>query len=110
MRVNGKTNPHGHIQLVPRGHNNEDIHIAIRVRLPVRMRAKQDDLVRLKALGNLARKAPDQPHCDIGATVPTILFACRNCCAFLRHTLILLGGEGALSTPKYFFPRFRHFF
>ena len=47
------------IQLVPRWHHHENVHIAIGVRLAIGVRAKQNDLVRLKLFSHLPRKSLD---------------------------------------------------
>jgi len=62
----------GHIQLVPRLHYHQDVHIAVFVRRAVGMRAEQDDLLGLKSLGNLARETADHAHRDVSATVPAL--------------------------------------
>ena len=58
------------IQLIPRRHDDQDVHVAVGVRLPVGMGAEQDDFMRMKSFGDLMRKTPNQPHRNLGATVP----------------------------------------
>ena len=56
-RVDGQTDLHGLVELIPARHDDEDIHIAVRVWLPIGVRAEQDNLVGVELLSDLAGKA-----------------------------------------------------
>jgi hypothetical protein len=64
------SNLHRLIQLIPRRHNDQDVDVAVRVGRAISVRAKQDDLLRLKPLGNLASKTTDHAHGDIRPSIP----------------------------------------
>jgi hypothetical protein len=48
------------IDYVVRWHDHQQIDVALLVRLAVRIRSKQNDLVRVEASGNLACETPDR--------------------------------------------------
>ncbi len=54
-----RANAHRLIDGVPRLHDDQKIHITFRVRRPVRVRAKQNDLFGVKSAANAARKPLD---------------------------------------------------
>ena len=58
------------IELIPAGHDHQNIHIAVRVRRRVGIGTEQDDLVGPEALGHLARELADDAHRDIGTAIP----------------------------------------
>jgi len=47
------------IVLVPRGHDDKDVNIAIGMRRAIGVRTKQNDFVRLKSVSDPAREAAD---------------------------------------------------
>ena len=57
------------IQLIACRHDDQQVHIAIGVRCSIRLGAEQDDLVRLKALGDLAGIAADDTHGNVGTPI-----------------------------------------
>jgi hypothetical protein len=59
MVIHGAANLYRLIELVVRRHDDQDIHIAIRMRLAISVGTKQDDLLGLKPLGNLAGEVAD---------------------------------------------------
>jgi hypothetical protein len=65
-------NLEGLIKLVAAWHHHEDVDVAVSVRTTVRVRAEEDDLVRFKSRGRLAREIADDRHWDIGPTIPAI--------------------------------------
>jgi hypothetical protein len=72
------------IELIPARHDDQDVHVAIRVRCSVRVRAEEDDRVRVKAFRNPARELSDHTHRDARASIP------MNSSAVLdTHTAIL---------------------
>ncbi len=66
----GQADPDGLIEFVAGGHDNQDVHVAVGVGRAVGIGAEQDDLVRLEALGDLAREAADQARGNVGPTTP----------------------------------------
>jgi hypothetical protein len=60
------------VVLVAARHDDEDVHVAVRVRHPVGIGAEQDDLVRVETLSDLARKPADHTHGNIGAAIPAV--------------------------------------
>jgi hypothetical protein len=58
-------NLHRFIDLIPGRHDDHDVHVALRVRRAVGVGAKQDDLLRPEALGDLPRVPADRAHWDI---------------------------------------------
>lgn len=58
------------IDLVPRWHDHHDIHIAVGMRPPVRVRPEQDDLLRIEPLRDLTREAPNECQRHIFSTMP----------------------------------------
>jgi hypothetical protein len=59
----------GLIDGIPRGHDNQQIDVALRVRLAIGVGAKQKDSVGMKTFGNLTHQAPDRRKWDVGRTV-----------------------------------------
>src|SRR5207253_2443262 len=66
----GQTDFERLIELVSRGHDDEDIDIAVGVRCTVSVGAEQDDFVRPKALGDLSSEPADDAHRNFRAAVP----------------------------------------
>ena len=58
-RRHGQANTNRLIVLVPRGHDDKNVHIAIGMRRAIGVRTKQNDFVRLKLLSDPAREAAD---------------------------------------------------
>ena len=83
--------PHGLAVLVPRRHDDQDVHIAVGVRRAVGVGAEQNDLVGVEALDDLAREAADQAHGDVGPTIPARGRSRRRGAAFGGHALIVPG-------------------
>jgi hypothetical protein len=50
---------------IVRRHDDQQIDVALRVRLAVGIGAEQDDLVRVESFGNLPGKAPDRRQRDV---------------------------------------------
>lgn len=59
-----------HIALIPRGHHHQNIDIAVLVRCAVGVRAEENDLFRVKAVGDLADELADHARWDMGTAVP----------------------------------------
>jgi hypothetical protein len=57
------------IKFVSTRHHNENVHVAVLVGLSICMRAKEDDLLRLKSLGHLPRETP---NCGLRYVRPAI--------------------------------------
>jgi hypothetical protein len=88
-RIDGEADSDRLVELVSARHDHQDIHIAVLVWRAVGIGPEQDDLVGLKALGDLASELPDQPHWDIGPTIPSGHRRLRGCVAFGDHEVIL---------------------
>lgn len=84
------------IDLVPCGHDDQDIDVAVGVRRAVSVRAEQDDFVGLEALGNLAREAADHAHGNVGPAIPAGGSSIGIGLAFALHPIILLAAVGLL--------------
>jgi hypothetical protein len=67
----GQPDFHCLILLISARHHDKDIDVAILVRRSIGMRSKEDDLVRLKALGHLACEFANHAHGDLIAAIPT---------------------------------------
>ena len=85
------------IKLVTRRHDDEDIDVAVLVRGAVGVRAEQDDLLRIEALGHLARELADLAHRDIRTAIPALWFRLASDGVLLGHVRILhdVGGPVA---------------
>src|SRR5438094_8084472 len=59
-RRHGNANLGGLIELIARRHHHDEINVAISVRLAVCVGTEQDDLVRMKAFSDSARKPLDR--------------------------------------------------
>jgi len=59
-------------ELVARRHDHEDVHVATSVRSPIGVGAEENDLLRLKAIRDLARVPPNHCYRHIGAGVPAL--------------------------------------
>lgn len=90
---------HGLIVLISRRHDDEQIHVAVLVRLAVGVRAEQDDLVRMEAFRDLTRVATDDRHRDVGRAVATDNLGLRFA-GFLAHALILPRSFRAVMPPR----------
>ena len=82
-------NANGLRVLMPGRHDDQNVHVAVRVRRPVRMRAEEDDLLRMEALGDLAREPANDAHRDIRSPKPAGRRRVEGCVAFVRHNVIL---------------------
>jgi hypothetical protein len=58
------------IELISRRHDHEDVDVTVGVRSAISMRAEQDDLVGLKAFGDLTGKSTNQAHGNVRSAVP----------------------------------------
>lgn len=77
------------IELVAGLHDDQQIHIAVRIRFAVGKGAKENNLVRLKSFGNTSRIAPNNVHWHIGPTIPLAGLVVRSEAAFGPHTTIV---------------------
>jgi hypothetical protein len=60
----------GQVEFVSRRHHNQDIHIAIVVRLAVCVRPEEDDFFGPITLGDSLRELANQPARNVGAAIP----------------------------------------
>lgn len=89
LRVNDPVDPYRLIDLIPRRHNDENVHVAVVVRRTISVRPEQDDLFRLETLGHLPRVAPDDPQRNVRPAVPARQWRSWPTTHFLRHTGIV---------------------
>src|ERR1051325_2261213 len=80
-RFKYRANSDGLTRFIRALHHHQQIHVAVFVWLAIRKRAKQDDLVGLESLRNLARVTTDRRHRNVGQTVARE----RNVASLLRH-------------------------
>lgn len=88
-RVDGEADLDGLPQLIPARHDDQNVHIAVGVRLAVGVRAEEDNLLRLEFFGDLAGKAADRGLRHIRAAIPAGRLLLRRSAAFGGHTRIL---------------------
>jgi hypothetical protein len=62
-------NPDGLIDFIRCGHHDENIDVAICMRFSVGMRAEEDDLLRMKAIGDLPGKPTNYGASDVFAEI-----------------------------------------
>lgn len=84
-----ESNPACLIQLVTSGHDNEKVHIAVGVQRAVRMRAEENDLVRVETLSDTPPEAPNFRKRDGSGTAPAWLRGSQDSAAFSGHVTIL---------------------
>src|SRR5207248_1093545 len=75
-------------------HNHQQIDVALVVRRPVGIRAEEDDLLRLEALGDLAREAPDGRERNVRRLVAVRLDVRAGGALWFRHGFILATASG----------------
>jgi len=64
--------PQGLIDFIARGHDDEQVHIAILVSFPTRVRTEENDLFRMEFAGNLFCQAGNHPcRCGKAGSRPT---------------------------------------
>jgi hypothetical protein len=63
--LESRADPDRLIDHIVRRHDDQQIDVALRVRLAVGIGAEQDDLVRVEPFGNLPGKAPDRRQRDV---------------------------------------------
>jgi hypothetical protein len=88
-RVKGLVDATGLIDLIPRWHDDKDVYVTVGVWRPVGIRAEENDLLGLKALGYLAGKAANLAPGNIGPTIPADRFSCVQRATFGCHNTIL---------------------
>jgi hypothetical protein len=67
----GKVNLRGLIQLVASRHHDENVHVAVGVRLAIGVRAEQDDFVRLKLFSDLSRESSNDAQGHMCPAIPS---------------------------------------
>jgi hypothetical protein len=77
------------IELIATSHHDEDIDIAIGVRLAVGVRAEEDDLFGVEKLGDFACEAMDGRLRHLRAAVPAVGLWLRSVTSFGGHICIL---------------------
>ena len=88
-RVDREADLHRLVELISRRHDNQDVHVAVRVRGAVRVRAEQDDLVWPEPLRYVAGELADQVHGNIGTVVEALAVFERDESGIARHAAIL---------------------
>jgi hypothetical protein len=79
----------GLIDGIARRHDDHQIDVALRVRRAVGIGAKEDDLVRLKPLGNLAREAADRRQRNVWRSIAVRLdVRCRRIALVAHGALV----------------------
>jgi hypothetical protein len=87
--IAGKLDLDGLIELVPGRHDNQDVHVAVAMRLPVGAGAEQNDLVWLEALGYLAGEPANHNQGNIHAAIPAGWRGIQLDVCFVGHKVIL---------------------
>ena len=85
------------LQLTPRRHDYQHVHITVFIWNAVGVRAEKDDFVRFESLGNLARETPDDAQ---GYIRPAIVLGdsdSRSLGELAAHDLII--GSVAMGRP-----------
>lgn len=70
-RVNRQADAHRLIKFIPGRHDDENIHIAVGMRLAIGMGTEKDDLLRLKPFRDLPGELPNDAHRHVGPAIRT---------------------------------------